>query len=75
MTMPEKPLPPAMAVAIAYLAEATIPKVVAKGRGTLAEAIIARGKEAGVYVHESRELVSLPSSRVARTSYRPAATG
>lgn len=62
MTTPpptEKSLPPAMAVAIAYLAEQTIPKVVAKGRGALAEAIIARGKEAGVYVHESRELVSL----------------
>ena len=33
--------------------------MVAKGRGVLAEAIIARAKEAGVYVHESPALVSL----------------
>ncbi len=31
----------------------------AKGRGLLAEAIIEKAKEAGVYVHESPELVSL----------------
>jgi flagellar biosynthesis protein len=33
--------------------------VVAKGRGLVAEQIIARAREAGVYIHESRELVSL----------------
>jgi flagellar biosynthesis protein len=33
--------------------------VVAKGRGLLAQAIIEKAKEAGVYVHESAELVSL----------------
>lgn len=48
-----------MAVALAYRAGEAAPKVVAKGRGLLAETIIERAKEAGVYVHESPELVSL----------------
>ena len=48
-----------MAVALAYRAGESAPKVVAKGRGLLAETIIERAKEAGVYVHESPELVSL----------------
>ncbi|MEQ1515202.1 MAG: EscU/YscU/HrcU family type III secretion system export apparatus switch protein [Usitatibacteraceae bacterium] len=47
------------AVALAYTAGATAPTVVAKGRGLLAESIIARANAAGVYVHESPELVSL----------------
>lgn len=47
------------AVAIAYGAGDAAPRVVAKGRGQLADAIIARAREAGVYVHESRELVAL----------------
>jgi flagellar biosynthesis protein len=47
------------AVALAYRAGEAAPRVVAKGRGLLAEAIIARAKECGVYVHESPELVSL----------------
>ena len=34
-------------------------KVVAKGHGLIAEEIIKRAKEAGVYVHESKELVAL----------------
>jgi flagellar biosynthesis protein len=33
--------------------------VVAKGKGIMAEAIIACAKESGVYVHESPELVTL----------------
>lgn len=33
--------------------------VVAKGRGLVAEQIIAKAREAGVFVHESKELVSL----------------
>jgi len=33
--------------------------VVAKGQGLLAERIIEKAKEAGVFVHESPELVSL----------------
>ncbi len=47
------------AVALAYHAGQAAPKVVAKGRGLIAAAIIARAKEHGVYVHESAELVSL----------------
>jgi flagellar biosynthesis protein len=55
----DKPDPRQLAVALAYRTGQTAPKVVAKGRGMLAETIIERAKEAGVYVHESPELVSL----------------
>lgn len=55
----KKPDSPQLAVALAYSAGKPAPQVVAKGRGLLAEAIIARAREAGVYVHESPELVSL----------------
>ncbi len=47
------------AVALHYASESGAPQVVAKGRGLLAEEIIARAKAAGVYVHESPDLVSL----------------
>jgi flagellar biosynthesis protein len=47
------------AIALAYRAGDLAPKVVAKGRGLLAEEILRRAKEAGLYVHESRELVGL----------------
>lgn len=47
------------AVALAYRSGLAAPKVVAKGRGLIAEEIIARAKKSGVYVHESPELVSL----------------
>jgi flagellar biosynthesis protein len=47
------------AVALAYGAGETAPKVVAKGQGLVAEQIIARARDAGVFVHESKELVSL----------------
>jgi flagellar biosynthesis protein len=47
------------AVALTYNAGQSAPKVVAKGRGLLADAIIERAREAGVYVHESPALVSL----------------
>lgn len=47
------------AVALAYREVDVAPRVVAKGRGLVAEEIIARAKESGVYVHESPELVSL----------------
>mgnify|MGYP001026483451 CR=1 FL=1 len=52
-----QPLP--SAVALAYREGDIAPRVVAKGRGWLAEEIIRRAAEAGVYVHQSRELVSL----------------
>lgn len=48
-----------VAVALAYGPNETAPKVVAKGRGLVAQAIIDRAKASGVYVHESPELVAL----------------
>jgi flagellar biosynthesis protein len=47
------------AVALAYRDGQPAPQVVAKGNGLIAEAIIARAREAGVYVHESPEMVNL----------------
>jgi flagellar biosynthesis protein len=47
------------AVALAYREGQVAPKVVAKGRGLIAQEIIKRAKEAGIYVHESSDLVSL----------------
>jgi flagellar biosynthesis protein len=47
------------AVALAYLENSGAPKVVAKGKGLIAEQIIQKAKDSGVFVHESRELVSL----------------
>jgi flagellar biosynthesis protein len=52
-------LSPQQAVALAYLEHSGAPKVVAKGKGLIAEQIIQKAKESGVFVHESRELVSL----------------
>lgn len=47
------------AVALAYSQTDAAPRVVARGRGLIAEQIISRAREHGVYVHESPELVSL----------------
>lgn len=47
------------AIALAYSQTDTAPRVVAKGKGLIAEKIIAHAKEHGVYVHESPELVAL----------------
>lgn len=47
------------AIALAYRQTDAAPRVVAKGKGLIAEEIIARAKEHGVYVHESPELVAL----------------
>jgi len=49
----------ALAVALAYAPGDAAPKVVAKGKGLIAEEIINRAKSHGVYVHESPELVTL----------------
>jgi flagellar biosynthesis protein len=56
MTTPEKRK---SAIALAYQAGSAAPKVVAKGRGLIAQAIIERAKEHGVFVHESEDLVSI----------------
>lgn len=50
---------PSSAVALAYQEGQIAPRVVAKGRGIIAQEIIKRAKESGIYVHESSELVSL----------------
>lgn len=47
------------AIALAYSQTDAAPRVVAKGKGVIAEKIIARAREHGVYVHESPELVAL----------------
>ena len=47
------------AVALTYQVGESAPTVVAKGRGLLAEAIIEKARETGVYVHESPELVAM----------------
>jgi flagellar biosynthesis protein len=47
------------AIALAYEAGDLAPRVVAKGRGVIAEQIIARAREHQVFVHESKELVAL----------------
>jgi flagellar biosynthesis protein len=47
------------AVALAYGAGDPAPKIVAKGHGLVAEQIIERARGAGVFVHESKELVAL----------------
>lgn len=49
------------AVALAYQADLGAPRVVATGSGLIADAIIQKAKDNGVFVHESRELVALLS--------------
>lgn len=57
MTQPHKP--DQRAVALAYEAGELAPRVVARGRGLIAEQIIASARAHGVFVHESKELVNL----------------
>jgi len=45
------------AIALSYLTRSGNPKVVAKGTGVLAEEMIRKAKEHGVFVYESRELL------------------
>lgn len=47
------------AIALAYSQTDAAPRVVARGKGLIAEQIITRAREHGVYVHESPELVAL----------------
>lgn len=47
------------AAALSYKQGYYAPVVVARGTGVVAEAIIACARDAGVYVHESPELVKL----------------
>ena len=48
-----------VAIALAYGQTQGAPKVVAKGRGLIAQAIIERARLHGVFVHESEDLVGL----------------
>ncbi|MDH4190146.1 MAG: EscU/YscU/HrcU family type III secretion system export apparatus switch protein [Betaproteobacteria bacterium] len=57
--MNPRELPLANAVALAYAPGDAAPRVVAKGRGAIADEIMRRAREAGVFVHESREMVAL----------------
>lgn len=60
--MPERtpPVPrQPSAVALAYREGDNAPKVVAKGKGLVAEQIISRARDAGVFLHESKELVTM----------------
>lgn len=47
------------AIAITYRKSDMAPTVVAKGKGMMADQIISKAKQHGVYVHESTELVAL----------------
>ncbi|WP_217127056.1 EscU/YscU/HrcU family type III secretion system export apparatus switch protein [Hydrogenophilus thiooxidans] len=54
-----QPAPRPAAVALKYQPGDKAPRVVAKGKGIVAQQIIAKAKEAGVFVHESPELLEL----------------
>ena len=58
-TVARAPGPQQAAIALTYARDEAAPRVVAKGRGLVAQAIIERARRHGVYVHESKELVSL----------------
>lgn len=53
------PDPRRFAAALSYGQGDAAPRVVAKGYGLVADQIIARAREHGVFLHESREMVSL----------------
>lgn len=57
--MTEQRQTPPSAVALAYRDGDFAPKVVARGNGAVAEEIIRRAREAGVFVHHSADLVRL----------------
>jgi flagellar biosynthesis protein len=56
---PPPGIPRQQAVALAYQDGQGAPRVVAKGKGELAAQIISRARDAGVFVHESKDLVAL----------------
>lgn len=47
------------AIALSYANKNRAPLVVAKGYGAVADSIVQRARESGLYVHESPELVKL----------------
>ena len=46
-------------MALAYRSGDTAPRVIAKGAGLVADEIVRRARESGIYVHQSPELVQL----------------
>lgn len=56
---PSKLTPQQVAIALTYGENQGAPKVVAKGHGLIAQAIIERAKQHGIFVHESADLVGL----------------
>ena len=59
-TLPDGPPPDRpSAVAISYAAKDRAPSVVAKGYGAVADSIVRRARENGLYVHASPDLVKL----------------
>ena len=50
---------PNEAIALRYANGDAAPQVLAKGRGLVAEEIVRRAREAGVFVHEAPELTAL----------------
>jgi flagellar biosynthesis protein len=55
----DRPAPTRQAVVLTYEQGEYAPRVVAQGRGVVAEQIIARAKEHKIFVHKSKELVGL----------------
>lgn len=47
------------AVALAYREGLYAPRIIAKGEGVIAEALIDSARDAGVFVHESPDLVNM----------------
>lgn len=54
-----QPDPRKSAAVLAYRDGDAAPRLVAKGYGLVAEQIIARAREHGVFLHESREMAAL----------------
>ncbi len=59
MTAPPRGYAAPRAVALTYRDNDHAPRVIAKGSGVTAETIIEKARAAGIYVHESPELVGL----------------
>lgn len=57
--MQDKQTPLQQAIALTYEVGDAVPRVVAKGRGVIAQRIIEEAKAHNVFVHESKELVAL----------------
>ncbi|WP_020166561.1 MULTISPECIES: EscU/YscU/HrcU family type III secretion system export apparatus switch protein [Methylotenera] len=57
--MSDKQTPLQQAIALTYEVGESAPRVVAKGRGVIAQRIIEEAKAHNVFVHESKELVAL----------------